>query len=285
MSLPHLLLVDDSEAILAFERAALSGHYAVSTASHGGEALEKLRAFRPDAVLLDLSMPVMDGDEVLRLMQLDAGWKTIPVIVISSEAARAEACLKLGAAAYLPKPIRAEELFLLVNRVLAERAARERLGSLAVLEVQAGDISLALPLDVVRGVVPQVATRPIPAGPSYLCEYFELHGEPLCVLDLPERLGQRHKSALLERKLVILEQGGKRLALCVDAVKDPEEFAAKDVTPKNRLMGVEGGRLQEFLVALVRTPTGVMPVVDPIALISPSLLRALASLPAGAGPA
>ncbi len=46
MSLPHLLLVDDSEAVLAFQKAALSGHYAVSTALNGREALAKVPCSR-----------------------------------------------------------------------------------------------------------------------------------------------------------------------------------------------------------------------------------------------
>ena len=50
MSLPNLLLVDDSEAILAFERAALGGQYVCTTAVNGIEALEKARHVTPDAI-------------------------------------------------------------------------------------------------------------------------------------------------------------------------------------------------------------------------------------------
>ena len=103
MSLPHLLLVDDSEAVLAFERAALSGHYAISTATTGREALAKVPQIEPDAILLDLSMPEMDGDEVLAHLQDDPDHRRIPVIIVTSEKLRAEACLRNGAKAYLPK--------------------------------------------------------------------------------------------------------------------------------------------------------------------------------------
>ena len=51
MSLPHLLLVDDSEAVLAFEKAALTGHYAISTAMTGREALAKAPQIDPVDVL------------------------------------------------------------------------------------------------------------------------------------------------------------------------------------------------------------------------------------------
>src|SRR5678815_5236532 len=105
MSLPHLLLVDDSQAVLAYEHAALSALYSLSTAQNGVEALEKARALPLDGILLDLSMPEMNGDEVLAALKADRRLSGVPVIVISSEHNRAEACLKAGAAAYLRKPI------------------------------------------------------------------------------------------------------------------------------------------------------------------------------------
>src|SRR5690349_4170322 len=105
MSLPHLLLVDDSDAIIAFERAALSGHYILSSATNGREALEKASQLLPDAILLDLSMPVMGGDEVLRHLKASSALKSIPVIIISSEKIRAEQCLAAGAEAFLEKPL------------------------------------------------------------------------------------------------------------------------------------------------------------------------------------
>ena len=133
MSLPHLLLVDDSEAVLAFEKAALSGHYALSTATTGREALAKVPQIAPAAILLDLSMPEMDGDEVLAHLQDDPEFRRIPVIIISSERVRAEACLRNGAKAFLPKPIRAQELLPLVERVLEEARTAARAGNVAVL--------------------------------------------------------------------------------------------------------------------------------------------------------
>ena len=54
----------------------------------------------------------------------------------------------------------------------------------------------------------QPATRPLPGGPAYLCEYVELRGEPVCVLDVARRLGVEHRGARAERKLVILRVEG-----------------------------------------------------------------------------
>jgi CheY-like chemotaxis protein len=60
MAQSHVLVVDDSEAILAFMRAVLSTTYAVSTARNGREGLDLCKRLVPDLVLLDLSMPEMD---------------------------------------------------------------------------------------------------------------------------------------------------------------------------------------------------------------------------------
>jgi CheY-like chemotaxis protein/chemotaxis signal transduction protein len=277
VSLPHLLLVDDSEAVLAFEKAALSGHYAVSTALNGREALAKAEQVGPAAILLDLSMPEMDGDEVLARLQDDPELRRIPVIIISSEKVRAESCLRNGAKAFLPKPIRAQDLLPLVERVLGEARAAARVGNLAALFVSVGTIELGLPLESVRNVLHQTATKPLPLGPAYLSEMFELHGEPVAVLDLARRLGVEHSQPVLERKLVVVQREGARLALCVDEVRDPEELAAADVTPPDRLGGSQHGALRDSLLGIAKTARGALPLIDPRALISRELLRKLAA--------
>jgi CheY-like chemotaxis protein/chemotaxis signal transduction protein len=277
VSLPHLLLVDDSEAVLAFQKAALSGHYSISTAMNGREALAKVPQIDPAAILLDLSMPEMDGDEVLAHLQDDPNHRRIPVIIISSERPRAEACLRNGAKAFLPKPIRAKELLPLVERVLEEARAAARVGNFAVLFVTVATIELGLPLDCVRNVLHQTATRPLPLGPSYLTEMVELYGEPVAVLDLARRLGVEHVQPILERKLVVVQSEGARMALCVDEIRDPEELTASDITPRERLGGSQHGALQDALLGVAKTARGPLPLIDPRALVSRELLRKLAS--------
>jgi len=277
VSLPHLLLVDDSEAVLAFERAALSGHYAISTALTGREALAKIPQIEPAAILLDLSMPVMDGDEVLARLQADPVLKDIPVIIVSSETSRAEACMQAGAKAFLPKPVRAQDLLPLVERVLAQAREEARAGSLAALFVTVGKIELGLPLWCVKTVLHQTATRPLALGPSYLSQMIVLHGEPVAVLDLAQRLGVAHVMPVLERKLVVVERDGAQLAICVDDVRDPEEFTASEFTPRARMGGSEFAALQEALIGVAHTSRGPLPLIDPRALVSRDLFRRLAT--------
>ena len=276
MSLPHLLLVDDSEAVLAFEKAALSGHYALSTASTGREALEQLRKVDYDAVLLDLSMPEMDGDEVLLHMQRDARLWRVPVVVVSSETHRQAEVLRKGARAFLGKPVRAQEMLPLVERILEESRLQARAGNLAVLIVSAGHIEVGLPIDAVRVVLHQLAIRPLPLGPSYLSGMIVLHGEPIPVLDLPRRLGVKHALPPAMRKLVVVQDDAASLAICVDGVRDPEELPAADVTTRDKLAGTAHGALKDALLAVAQTSRGPLPILDPRALVSRELLRKLA---------
>jgi chemotaxis signal transduction protein len=151
-------------------------------------------------------------------------------------------------------------------------AARE---ALQALVVRVGGLELALPLDCVRGVLLMPATRPLPGSPGYLNRFFELHGEPVRVLDLARRFGVPHAVGHLRRQLVVVEVRGRRLALCVDGVEDPREFPSEDVRPREELGGGDApAALREALRALLRTPGGFVPLLAPEALVAPGLLDA-----------
>ncbi|HTB35163.1 MAG TPA: response regulator, partial [bacterium] len=122
--LPRLLLVDDSEAVLALEKAALGSTYRLETAMNGRLALAAMQRAVPDAVLLDLSMPEMDGDQVLLAMRADPRLKDVPVLVVSTESQRARDTLKLGAEDFLAKPATAEVLRRRVGALLEGAAER-----------------------------------------------------------------------------------------------------------------------------------------------------------------
>jgi CheY-like chemotaxis protein len=273
VSLPSLLLVDDSDAILALERAILSGHYALNTASNGKEALEKVGRVQPAAVLLDLSMPEMDGDEVLKRLKADPATSGIPVIIISSEVSRAEACLSLGAELFLAKPFRADELLSAVENALANARRRARQGSMALLRLTVGGLEFAIPLDAVRQVILQPATRPLPLSPGYISEFFELRGQPVCVLDLARRLDVEHREPVEERKLVIMELDGVQLALSVDAVQDPEEYQSADIERRERVGGSDHGQLRDALMGMLRSGERSVPIFEPRAFATQEMLQ------------
>ena len=103
----HLLVVDDLEVNrdLLARRVRQLGH-SVGFAENGRQALERLRDEPYDLVLLDISMPDMDGYEALRQMKADAALVHIPVVMVTAidDTESVVRCLELGADDYLTKP-------------------------------------------------------------------------------------------------------------------------------------------------------------------------------------
>jgi adenylate cyclase len=105
---PALLVIDDNEdnRFTLTERLKREGYGTVVCASNGREALELL-ATRPfDLVLLDITMPEMDGYQMLERLKADTTLRNIPVVMISAvdEIDSVARCISLGAEDYLAKP-------------------------------------------------------------------------------------------------------------------------------------------------------------------------------------
>jgi two-component system response regulator MprA len=114
----RVLLIDDNIVTQETMSMALAaGGYRVATASNGADALERLRGYeRPSLILLDLSMPVMDGCAFCRQRQQDPALAAIPVVVLSAAGDVAEKALSLGAQAFLRKPVDLVDLLDTVRR-------------------------------------------------------------------------------------------------------------------------------------------------------------------------
>jgi two-component system chemotaxis response regulator CheY len=125
----QILIVDDSPAMRAFIRRVvkLSGIEVAQyfEAGDGAEALQQLAANPVDAVLTDINMPVMDGEQFVRAMREDGPFQSTPVIVISTDATahRIHAMQALGAVGYLQKPFGPEQLRNELDRVLGAHHA------------------------------------------------------------------------------------------------------------------------------------------------------------------
>lgn len=135
-----ILVVDDDPHVLYALRVALEARgYAVHTAQSGAAALEAAAAVRPDAVVLDLAMPGMDGLQVLQRLR---SWSRVPVIVLSGRADEADKVVALdtGADDYLTKPFGNEELLARIR--VALRHAQARRDEAPV--VRAGDLLIDL---------------------------------------------------------------------------------------------------------------------------------------------
>lgn len=120
----RVLIVDDSPAMRTFVRRVidLSGFELSECfeASNGGEALDVLRKEWVDAILTDINMPGMDGQEFLRRLSQDELLRSIPAIVISTDATaqRIASMVYLGARGYVTKPFLPETLRAELERTL-----------------------------------------------------------------------------------------------------------------------------------------------------------------------
>jgi CheY-like chemotaxis protein len=122
MKKKELLLVDDVKLFLQLSKAMLHrGNFVVHTAINGEEALDIARKNKPDAILLDLYMPGMDGDEVCRRIRSDPAIRHIPVIMITTESdgEGRRRCMYSGCDDFITKPVRADNLNKAVQKHLA----------------------------------------------------------------------------------------------------------------------------------------------------------------------
>jgi two-component system, OmpR family, KDP operon response regulator KdpE len=120
-----ILVVDDEPQIRRVMRTTLSAQgYTVVEARDGQDALEKLRLERPDLVLLDVNMPVMDGLETCREMRRSSDVAIIMLTVRSSEQDKVRA-LDAGADDYVVKPFGIQELLARVRAVLRRGSDKE----------------------------------------------------------------------------------------------------------------------------------------------------------------
>jgi PAS domain S-box-containing protein len=125
-----LLYIEDNLANLSLVETFLAFRpgWRVIPALQGGIGLELARESRPDLVLLDLHLPDINGEEVLKRLRADERTASIPVIIISADATRAtlDRLRKAGADAYLTKPLDMDEFLDTVERYLTLAGEGER---------------------------------------------------------------------------------------------------------------------------------------------------------------
>jgi CheY-like chemotaxis protein len=114
----RILVIDDEATIRELIADALrEAGYNVETAANGAEGLRHLRRHRPQAIVLDLMMPVLAGDGFRELMRLEPSYANIPILVVTATYGAEAAAQRIGATAWLSKPFELDELLASVARL------------------------------------------------------------------------------------------------------------------------------------------------------------------------
>jgi two-component system KDP operon response regulator KdpE len=144
---PHILVIDDEHQILRALRTILTARqFRVSTAASGEEGLALAAASQPDIIILDLSLPDMDGVTVCRRLR---EWTRTPIVVLSvrdGEQDKVQA-LDSGADDYLTKPFSINELLARLRVALRHSAAQSQVDQKSV--ITAGPLTIDLAQHIV----------------------------------------------------------------------------------------------------------------------------------------
>jgi two-component system, OmpR family, KDP operon response regulator KdpE len=150
LALPQLLIVDDDPQISRAVRTNLAARgYGVLTASNGETALDLLGRFNVDLVLLDLGLPGLDGQEVIKRVR---SWSDVPIVVLSVREQQSDKvkALEAGADDYLTKPFGMAELLARIKAVM-RRAGAGKEGP-AILRFDRLEVDLARELVKLKGI-------------------------------------------------------------------------------------------------------------------------------------
>lgn len=119
---PVIMVADDEEDIKVVLKMFLEAiGYEVVNAFDGLDAMEQMKANRPDLVLMDIMMPVIDGIEVVRQMKTDKNLREIPVIMLTAAAQSdmLQKALAVGAVDYISKPFEPEVVQIAIKKALS----------------------------------------------------------------------------------------------------------------------------------------------------------------------
>jgi len=117
-----ILIVDDDKSMLQLLGMHLSNAgYKVLTAEDGIVAGRHVLKARPDLIIADVSMPYMDGYQLVAALKADSATRDIPVVFLTSKEDVADYAKQLGAVAYLHKPVMADRLLEIVALYVTPR--------------------------------------------------------------------------------------------------------------------------------------------------------------------
>ena len=119
-----ILVIDDDEKLNRLLKRFLKDFgYEVFSAVDAGQGLKKIRTVAPDLIILDITMPVMTGIEMLGKLKAENDLKDIPVIMLTAESGKENVMqiVKMGVKDYIVKPFKGEQLIERAKNILKLR--------------------------------------------------------------------------------------------------------------------------------------------------------------------
>jgi CheY-like chemotaxis protein len=115
-----ILVVEDSAEIRDVWRRVLTGAgFLVVEAADGADGVRKAQQDRPDVILMDLNLPVVDGITAIKQLKADSSTMDVPIVVVSGDICASSRAYAAGCEVFRTKPIRAVDLLSAIEYVLA----------------------------------------------------------------------------------------------------------------------------------------------------------------------
>lgn len=136
----HILIVDDVTTNLKLAAEVLQGHYKLSMAKSGAQAIQFLQKAKPDLILLDIRMPEMDGYQTLEIIKSNPNTANIPVVFLTVDDQRESEIkgLKMGAMDFILKPFEPGVMLSRIDKILQIEDLRKNLSISARKDVLTG---------------------------------------------------------------------------------------------------------------------------------------------------
>ena len=139
----NILIVEDDSDVRDYLQHELQHYFIVDSANDGQEALEKMEGMKPELIVTDAVMPVMDGFELIRRIRNNSEWSDIPVILLTALSSESDNIkgFKVGADAFIRKPFSPKMLIVRISKLLEQRDklkvtyAKEVVGTVVMPEV------------------------------------------------------------------------------------------------------------------------------------------------------
>ena len=119
----RILYVEDNQAnLFLVQRVARMGGHEVITYSTGESALANFDSDKPNLILMDIQMPVMDGIEATRRLRADPRFQFVPIIALTALAMPGdrERCIQAGASEYISKPVSLKQLVQMIDHLIGQ---------------------------------------------------------------------------------------------------------------------------------------------------------------------